>query len=186
MLLVVFMFGNTAKMVFEAMIFVFVMHPFDVGDRCVVDGVQMVVDEMNILTTIFLKPDNEKIYYPNSVLATKPISNFNRSPEMGDAVEFAVDFSTSVEKIADMKDKIKVYLESKPQHWRPNHSVQLKEIVDVNKMNMALYVNHTMNFQNSGERGNRKSDLVFEIKRIFEELGVTYRLLPLSVQLSNT
>lgn len=41
LLLVVFMFGNTCKTVFEAIIFVFVMHPFDVGDRCVVDGVQV-------------------------------------------------------------------------------------------------------------------------------------------------
>lgn len=41
LLLVVFVFGNTAKTVFEAIIFVFVMHPFDVGDRCVVDGVQV-------------------------------------------------------------------------------------------------------------------------------------------------
>ncbi|KAI3443582.1 hypothetical protein Pfo_000247 [Paulownia fortunei] len=185
LLLVVFMFGNTAKMVFEAIIFVFVVHPFDVGDRCVIDGVQMVVDEMNILTTIFLKPDNEKVYYPNSVLATKPISNFNRSPEMmGDAVEFAVDFSTSVESIAALKAKIKGYLESKPQHWSPNHSVQIKEIVDVNKMIMALYVTHTINFQNAGERGNRRSDLVFELKKIFEELGIKYHLLPQEVQIS--
>ena len=36
-----FMFGNTCKTIFEAIIFVFVMHPFDVGDRCVVDGVQV-------------------------------------------------------------------------------------------------------------------------------------------------
>ena len=42
LLLVVFMFGNTAKAVFEAIIFVFVIHPFDIGDRCVVDGVQVV------------------------------------------------------------------------------------------------------------------------------------------------
>ena len=41
LLLVVFMFGNTARTVFEGIIFVFVMHPFDVGDRCVVDGVQV-------------------------------------------------------------------------------------------------------------------------------------------------
>ena len=41
LLLVVFLFGNTAKTVFKAIIFVFVMHPFDVGDRCVVDGVQL-------------------------------------------------------------------------------------------------------------------------------------------------
>lgn len=40
--LVVFMFGNTAKNAFEAIIFIFVMHPFDVGDRCVIDDVQVV------------------------------------------------------------------------------------------------------------------------------------------------
>ncbi|RVW44024.1 Mechanosensitive ion channel protein 10 [Vitis vinifera] len=123
LLLAAFMFGNTCKTVFEAMIFVFVMHPFDVGDRCVIDGVQMTVEEVNILTTIFLRYDNEKIFYPNSVLATKPISNFYRSPEMGgDSVEFAVDFSTSMETIAALKDGIKTYLENKPQHWRPVHS----------------------------------------------------------------
>lgn len=43
LLLVAFVFGNTAKTVFEAIIFVFVMHPFDVGDRCVIDGVQVVL-----------------------------------------------------------------------------------------------------------------------------------------------
>lgn len=37
----VFMFGNTCKTIFEAIIFVFVMHPFDVGDRCVIDGTQV-------------------------------------------------------------------------------------------------------------------------------------------------
>ena len=41
LLLAVFMFGNSAKTVLEAIIFVFVMHPFDVGDRCVIDGVQV-------------------------------------------------------------------------------------------------------------------------------------------------
>ncbi|KAL8498871.1 hypothetical protein ACS0TY_022000 [Phlomoides rotata] len=37
LVLAVFMFGNTCKTIFEAIIFVFVMHPFDVGDRCVID-----------------------------------------------------------------------------------------------------------------------------------------------------
>lgn len=41
LLLAVFMFGNTCKTVFEAIIFLFVMHPFDVGDKCEVDGVMV-------------------------------------------------------------------------------------------------------------------------------------------------
>lgn len=38
---VAFIFGNTCKTIFEAIIFVFVMHPFDVGDRCEIDGIQV-------------------------------------------------------------------------------------------------------------------------------------------------
>ena len=68
----------------------------------------MIVEEMNILTTVFLRFDNEKIYYPNTVLATKPISNFYRSPDMGDSREFSIDFRTSVKKIWELKDKIKM------------------------------------------------------------------------------
>lgn len=41
LLLVVFIFGNTCKNIFEAIIFLFVIHPFDVGDRCEIDGVQV-------------------------------------------------------------------------------------------------------------------------------------------------
>jgi len=68
---------------------------------------QLLVEEMNILTTVFLKLNNEKVYYPNSVLAIKPISNYYRSPNMGDSVEFSVDFTTSAEKIGSLNEKIK-------------------------------------------------------------------------------
>lgn len=72
---------------------------------------QMIVEEMNILNTVFLRYDNEKIFYPNTVLATKPISNFFRSPEMSDSVEFAIDVSTSIETVGALKSRIKGYVE---------------------------------------------------------------------------
>lgn len=50
-----FVFGNMAKTLFEAIVFIFVMHPFDVGDRIEIDGNQMIVEEMNILSTVFLR-----------------------------------------------------------------------------------------------------------------------------------
>ncbi|KAM0918257.1 hypothetical protein ACQ4PT_008859 [Festuca glaucescens] len=184
LLVVVFIFGNACKTVFEAIIFVFIMHPFDVGDRCVIDGIQMTVEEMNILTTVLLKNDNEKVYYPNSVLSTKPISNFYRSPNMFDTVDFAIDVSTSVASIGALKSRIKGYLESKPTHWQPIHTVTLKNILDVNKINMSLFAQHTMNFQDIREKNIRRSELVMELKKIFEELSITYYLLPQKVELS--
>ncbi|CAI0375197.1 unnamed protein product [Linum tenue] len=189
LLLVGFMFQNTCKTMFESIIFVFVMHPFDVGDRCVIDGVQMIVEEMNILTTVFLRYDMEKIYYPNSVLISKPISNFRRSPDMGDSVDFTIDVSTSIDDFNALKKAIQTYIESKPKHWNPKHSVVVKEIENVDKMKLTLAVQHTMNHQNYGEKSSRRSELVFELKKIFDNLGIKYHLLPQQVhltQLTNT
>lgn len=67
---------------------------------------QLIVEEMNILTTVFLRYDNEKIYYPNSVLITKPISNFYRSPEMSDTINFTIDISTTTETIIALRKAI--------------------------------------------------------------------------------
>uniref|UniRef100_A0A5B7B7G2 Mechanosensitive ion channel protein n=1 Tax=Davidia involucrata TaxID=16924 RepID=A0A5B7B7G2_DAVIN len=183
LLLVGFMFQNTCKTIFESIIFVFVMHPFDVGDRCVIDGVQMIVEEMNILSTVFLRYDSEKIYYPNSVLLTKPISNFRRSPDMADTVDFTIDVSTSVDDFNALKKAIQTYIESKPKHWRPKHSVIVKEIENVNKMKICLFVQHTINHQNFGEKMARRSELVLELKKIFENLGIKYHLLPQEIHL---
>ncbi|KAH0657988.1 hypothetical protein KY289_026736 [Solanum tuberosum] len=178
-----FLFGNTCKCIFEGIVFVFVMHPFDVGDRCVVDGIQMTVEEMNILTTVFLKFDNEKLYFPNSVLATKPISNFYRSPDMSDSFEFSIDFRTRLEKIGSLKEKIKKYLERTSQYWHPNHNVVVKDIENLNKIKMVLLFNHTMNFQNFGEKIRRRTELILEMKKMFEELNIKYDLLTQEVHL---
>ena len=39
--LLAFIFGNTVKTVFESIIFLFIVHPYDVGDRCEIDEVQV-------------------------------------------------------------------------------------------------------------------------------------------------
>lgn len=70
---------------------------------------QMLVEEMNILTTVFMRYDNQKIIYPNSVLSMRPIANYYRSPDMGESIDFCVHIATPMEKIATMKDKIRRY-----------------------------------------------------------------------------
>ncbi|CAN1240197.1 Mechanosensitive ion channel protein 10, partial [Linum grandiflorum] len=177
-------FQNMCRTVFESIVFVFMMHPFDIGDRCVVDGVQMVVEEMNILTTVFLRHDMEKIYYPNSILLTKPISNFYRSPEMSDTVEFSVDISTPMDTINSLRKVIQLYIESKPNYWNPTHAVTVREIEPSNLMKMALCVQHTINHQNFIERNYRLTELILELKNIFENLDIKYRLLPQEVHLT--
>ncbi|KAL1554476.1 mechanosensitive ion channel protein 6-like [Salvia divinorum] len=178
---VAFIFGNTCKTVFEAVIFVFVIHPFDVGDRCEIDGVQMVVEEMNILTTVFLRYDNLKIIFPNVTLATRPIGNFYRSPDMGDSVDFVVHIATPVEKIAMIKQRITTYIEVKNDYWYPQPSVVMMNIEQLNMLKLSVWVRHKMNHQNMGDKWKRRALLVEETVKILKELDIEYRLYPLDV-----
>lgn len=67
---------------------------------------QMIVEKMNILTTLFLRYDNLKITIPNGVLASKAISNYRRSPDMEERIDFSVHIATPIEKIDAMKQRI--------------------------------------------------------------------------------
>ncbi|KAJ0742119.1 putative mechanosensitive ion channel MscS, LSM domain superfamily [Helianthus annuus] len=185
LLLVVFVFGNTCKTTFEAIVFLFVMHPYDVGDRCEIDGVQMIVEEMNILTTVFLRYDNQKIIYPNSVLATKPIANYYRSPDMGDAIDFCIHVSTPVEKVALMKERITSYIENKSDHWYPAPLIVVRDVEDMNRLKISIWLSHRMNFQDMGERWQRRALLVEEMIKIFRELDIEYRMLPVDINVRN-
>ncbi|KAL8524228.1 hypothetical protein ACS0TY_013986 [Phlomoides rotata] len=184
-LLVVFMFGNTCKTTFEAIIFLFVMHPFDVGDRVEVDDVQMIVEEMNILTTVFLKYDNHKIYYPNSVLCTKPIHNYYRSPDMGDSIDFCIHISTPGDKIATIRERITRYVNNRSDHWYSDPMIVMRDVEEMNKLKFSIWLSHKMNHQDMGERWTRRALVVEEMVKTFRELDIEYRMLPLDVNVRN-
>ncbi|XP_010537696.1 PREDICTED: mechanosensitive ion channel protein 6-like [Tarenaya hassleriana] len=179
--LVAFIFGNMCKTVFESIIFLFVIHPFDVGDRCEIDGVQMVVEEMNILTTVFLRYDNQKVVYPNSLLWTKSIGNYYRSPDMGDGIEFSIHISTPADKIALMKQRITSYVDGRKDQWHGAPMIIYKEMEGLNSFRMAVWPTHRMNHQDMGERWSRRSQLVEELTKICRELDIDHRLYPLDV-----
>ncbi|CAN8233868.1 unnamed protein product [Cochlearia groenlandica] len=178
---VAFIFGNMCKIVFESIIYLFVIHPFDVGDRCEIDGVQMVVEEMNILTTVFLRFDNQKVVYPNSLLWTKSIGNYYRSPDMGDGIEFSIHITTPAEKIILIKQRITSYIEGKKDHWYPAPMIIFKDIESLNSVRIAVWLTHRMNHQDMGEKWARRSQLIEEISKICRELDIEYRLYPIDI-----
>ncbi|PHU30180.1 Mechanosensitive ion channel protein 5 [Capsicum chinense] len=189
-LLVVFIFGNSAKTTFEAIIFLFVMHPFDVGDRVEIDGVQARNSFISVCMVVFLRYDNQKIIYPNSVLSTKPISNYYRNPHMGDSVDFCIHISTPMEKISMMKEKITMYIydmyiENRSDHWYPAPMIVIRDVEDLNGIKWSVWLTHTMNHQDMGERWARRALLVEEMVKTFKGLDIQYRMLPLDVNIRN-
>ncbi|GAB4833221.1 hypothetical protein Ancab_031467, partial [Ancistrocladus abbreviatus] len=82
-----------AKKCFHGLVFIFGMHPFHVGDHVVIDNNQY--------------DTREVVFYPNSVLASKSISNLEIAPDQGDSLEFTIDVETPTEEIADLENRIK-------------------------------------------------------------------------------
>ncbi|XP_042415325.1 mechanosensitive ion channel protein 5-like [Zingiber officinale] len=146
---------------------------------------QMLVEEMNILTTVFLRFDNLKVTYPNTVLATLPLGNFYRSPNMGESIDFCIHVATPVEKIAIMRERILGYLENKKEHWYPGPLVVLRDVDDMNKLKISIWMRHRINFQDMGERFVRRELVVQEMIKVLRELDIEYRMATLDVNVRN-
>ncbi|CAN0878811.1 Mechanosensitive ion channel protein 8 [Linum grandiflorum] len=161
-----FIFGNTCKTLFESIIFLFIVHPYDVGDRCEIgaDGIQ-------------------KVVYHNNILATKSIGNYYRSPDMGDAIEFLIHVTTPPDKVTIMKQRIISYIEAKKEHWYPSPMVITKDVEGLHSIRMAVWFRHRINHQDMGEKFTRRATLVEEIIKIFKELDIQYRFYPIDVNI---
>lgn len=56
-------------------IFLFVKHPYDVGDRVVIDTQEYTVAKMQLLSSNFKRWDGKFVWIGHNILATKVIEN---------------------------------------------------------------------------------------------------------------
>ena len=66
--------GDSLAEVLASIIFLFIKHPFDVGDRITVEKETYTVKEIRLLSTIFLDKNSCLVQAPNSVLTTQVIT----------------------------------------------------------------------------------------------------------------
>lgn len=62
--------GGSLQEVLTSIIFLFIKHPFDVGDRVVLNKEAYTVKEINLLSTTFLDSTSSVVQTPNSQLNT--------------------------------------------------------------------------------------------------------------------
>ena len=88
----VFVFGNSLRNMYESVIFLFVMHPYDVGDALFISGDWCQVEEIALQYTQVVRFDGVKIWYPNYVLCAGAVMNITRSAKRWEC--FKVKFDT--------------------------------------------------------------------------------------------
>lgn len=64
---------------FESMLFLFVIHPYDVGDLLLVDLEQVRVKKISLLYTELVRWNGERVFAPNTTLSATKVTNLTRS-----------------------------------------------------------------------------------------------------------
>lgn len=171
-----FIFDTSAKSLFSGILFQFVTHPYDSGDMVMIDGNYMVVENIGILGTVFVAADGPLLYVPTSVLTTKIISNVRRSGNMGEIIQFNVDFRTGNDLILTLHQKLLEWVQSQTRDFGPGFDLRVKDIVDMNQVILTVWLPHKGNWSELSKRFQRKTRFMMALKTILTELDIKYEL----------
>lgn len=175
-----FIFQTSVKNAIDSVIFLFIVHPYDIGDRIKVEidkeELNMIVSELNVFSTVFYEWDGSKIYIPNHVLLQKSIVNVRRSGLMAENITFQVAFDTPPEKIQHLKTEVAKFIKKHPKDFSPYFMFNYHGIEDMNKLHLKIYLQHANNWQNYEAYLQRKAKFIMFLKQAITEQKIEYYL----------
>lgn len=181
-------FESAVKSIVESIIFLLVIHPFDIGDRVFLkldtsDGKvgadamdNLVVVEMNLMSTVFERWDGVCVYVANSVLAQKVIYNIRRSGSTLDVLKMSFGHDTSLEQLEQLRASLLSFLRQNRQDFTEFLRVNVDSLDRINLMNVTILVQHVGNWQDLELQMTRRTKTLTFIKATVEELGIHYEL----------
>ncbi|KAG2043217.1 Mechanosensitive ion channel-domain-containing protein [Suillus americanus] len=179
-----FIFKNSASNVFDAIMFLFVTHPFDTGDRCFIDNENLVVKKMNLFATVFARSDGTETYYFNSQLFTKFITNVRRSDKMAESCTIQVAWRTPQAKLDALEEKLNTWLSTEENRWfQPTTSVVLQNISYQRYLECTIGISHNSDW---GLRNTRRTAFHAAVQYYCRELEITAYEAPMPIAYADT
>ena len=169
-----FLFGSALSALFQSALFLFVVHPFDIGDRVFINGNSLIVHEVSYISTVFYQWDGQRIYYPNSVLLSTPITNIRRSRTMVDSLVFAIDLTTPAAYLLEFERQYRAFLAENSDLFDPAGDLLYTGVSAANQLQLTLYVRGYDNWQDSGPRWARRSKVLIFVKNLMDTVGIHY------------
>ncbi|BGP00641.1 hypothetical protein NBRC10513v2_006440 [Rhodotorula toruloides] len=164
--------GTTAQEILASVIFLFIKHPYDVGDRVSIDAVDYIVLEMHLLSTVFKKIDGTVTQAPHSLLNTKFVMNYRRSNSISETFTFDVDFGTSFEKIEALRSRMLEFLQQERRDFVPTIDITVQDFAAQGKLSLSAPINYKGNWQNGALKVQRRNKWVCALKVALAELQI--------------
>jgi small-conductance mechanosensitive channel len=170
----------TAQEFLQSIIFVFVKHPFDVGDRVTVygnsgalgRGDDYYVMEVSLLYTEFKKMEGHVVQAPNSLLNTLFILNQRRSNMLADPIELKMRFGTPAHLIEELKERMLEFCQENKRDYQSKIITEVKTLDEVRSMTMNFIFFHKSSFQNELLRLQRHNKFASKLMEEMVSLGI--------------
>ncbi|PYI01812.1 serine/threonine protein kinase [Aspergillus sclerotiicarbonarius CBS 121057] len=155
-----FVFSTTAQEVLGSCIFLFVKHPFDVGDRVEISDKPYFVERISLLYTLFRNVNDHRVtQVPNVVLNTLWIDNFTRANAMHERITIPVSFATTFANIQLLQEEMESFVRDKDncRDFQPDITIDVVGLGDMDKMELSVLICHKSNWSNESIRAARRS-----------------------------
>ncbi|RHZ71304.1 hypothetical protein CDV55_108110 [Aspergillus turcosus] len=155
-----FVFATTAQEVLGSCIFLFVKHPFDIGDRVQISEKDYIVERISLLYTVFKSVTDQRVtQVPNVVLNTLWVDNFTRSNAMHETLKIPVSFDTTFADIQLLRDEMERFVRDKENYrdFQPDIDLDVVGVGDMDKLELTVSIRHKSNWSNESIRAMRRS-----------------------------
>jgi small-conductance mechanosensitive channel len=174
------LFSATAQEFLQSVIFVFVKHPFDVGDRVTIygntgdtgKGDDYFVKEISLLFTEFKKMEGHVVQAPNNYLNTLFILNQRRSGGLAEAVPVTVKFGTTLEQIETLRNRLLEFVASENREYQKNILTELRSVFEAYSITLNVVFFYKSNWQNELLRLQRRNKFICALMVTMQELGI--------------
>ncbi|KOS17036.1 putative MscS family protein [Escovopsis weberi] len=174
------MLQATAQEFLQSIIFVFIKHPFDVGDRVTIygstgaslTGDDYYVTEISLLYTEFRKLQGHMVQAPNSLLNTLFILNQRRSTHLTDSIPLQMRFGTPAEQIEELKARMLEFVKMHNRDYKPLIITEMTSFDQVRSCTMNMVFFHKSNFQNELLRLQRHNKFATELMHQMVLIGI--------------
>lgn len=195
-----FVFGGLMKDLFESIVLILVIHPYDVGDRIRMrdlgTGLHRIytVQKVNILTTEVRDLFNQCVYLKNSHLFQEAsLVNMGRSLNAVVELDFKMPSSqVASTHVKQLNDFVKDYIKSHSDIWVPTYFRSFAPVVmGVVSCDLSGFVAHRFRlmhhlaWQNIKEIREDSSKLLYELLGEMRRIGIDFRTPVLPVQLEH-
>ena len=106
-----FAIGGTVTEFLGCCIFLFIKHPYDVGDCVSINDVQLVVEHISLMYSVFRRVDSDStVQIPHNIANTLWIDNYSRSKAMKERLTLSVAATTSNNDILALRAELQKFV----------------------------------------------------------------------------